>query len=422
MTEQTPVVERVIGLDAHPDSFTAALITGSTPAQALVEKTFNKVPLAQLKAWAQKHTRPTDHIVLEASGNSFDIARTLQAIPRRASVLESTHLGKLKEAHANNDKISAIRIGKAFLAGTAKIVWIPDAKTQDRRDQFHAHRKSVKRTTQTVNRLDSYLSDHGVRLEDSLKDLAATALPQLLGTKEWTATQKLVLEGLLMERDAAFQQRRHWESLIAVEVATDPLLLSLVRLCGVRDVVAFALGAIIGDISRFASPKKLVKYFGLNPAFDQSGEGNWTGGIGGHGRKDVRALLMESAQAILRTQSPLGRWGQKLARAKGSLNLAVAAVARRLTVSLWYLMNGRWKPLPEMDSSLSLKLGKIISRVGDKGLQTLGQNRKTLRQQMEQSLLGGRTYVLEPTKKFTPKAKTEGSAKKGTLAEEYGLG
>ena len=39
---------------------------------------------------------------------------------RQAMVLESCHLGKLKEAHANNDKISAVRIGKAYLAGTAK--------------------------------------------------------------------------------------------------------------------------------------------------------------------------------------------------------------------------------------------------------------------------------------------------------------
>ena len=42
--------------------------------------------------------------------------------------------GKLKEAHANNDKISAVRIGKAYLAGTAKTVWVPDARTQERHE------------------------------------------------------------------------------------------------------------------------------------------------------------------------------------------------------------------------------------------------------------------------------------------------
>ena len=124
---------RVIGFDSHPDTFTAALITGLTPAAAVVEKTFNKVPLGQLDRWATKHTTAQDLFVLEASGNSFQVVRSLAAIGRRALVLESCQIGKLKEAHANNDRISAVRIGKAYLAGTAKEVWVPDAKTQERR-------------------------------------------------------------------------------------------------------------------------------------------------------------------------------------------------------------------------------------------------------------------------------------------------
>src|SRR5207249_1876299 len=81
-----------------------------------------------------------DLFVLEASGNSFQVVRSLAAIQRKALVLESCHLDKLKEAHANNDKISAVRIGKAYLAGTAKTVWMPDTRTQERRDWIHAHR------------------------------------------------------------------------------------------------------------------------------------------------------------------------------------------------------------------------------------------------------------------------------------------
>jgi hypothetical protein len=74
-------------------------------------------------------------------------------------------MGKLKEAHANNDKLSAVRIGKAYLAGTAKEVWVPDPKTQERRDGFPAYSKATKRTTQMRARLRSYLSDNGVRLK-----------------------------------------------------------------------------------------------------------------------------------------------------------------------------------------------------------------------------------------------------------------
>ena len=123
--------QRVIGFDSHPDTFTAALLRGPTPAAAVVEKIFNKVPMAQLASWAKKHTTAQDLFVLEASGNSFQVVRTLAALERQALVLESCQMGKLKEAHANNDKISAVRIGKAYLAGTAKTSGCPTPKPRN---------------------------------------------------------------------------------------------------------------------------------------------------------------------------------------------------------------------------------------------------------------------------------------------------
>ena len=393
---------RVIGLDSHPDTFTAALLRGSLPAAALTEKLFDHVPMAQLSRWAKKHTTAQDLFVLEASGNSFQVVRTLAAVERKALVLESCQLGKLKEAHASNDKISAVRIGKAYLAGTAKTVWVPDPKTQERRDWFHSHRKAVKRTTQIRNRLLSYLSDNGVRLKKGtpLAKGEQAAEDQLRQTRDWSPRQWQVIEGLLMELRHADEQRAHWRSLIAQEVLADPQLLSIVRLCGVREMVAFALGALIGDIHRFAEPRKLVKYIGLNPAFDDSGAGTWHGGIRGHGRKDLRSLLIESAQAVMRSKHPLAKWGLKLLRRKGALNLAAGAVARKLAVAVWYLMMGRWTPLEEIDERMALKVSKLISSVGAKGLKQLGKTRKAFREEIHQSLKAGRVYALDPNKKF----------------------
>jgi len=397
-----------VGFDCHPDSFTAALLRGPTPAAALTEKIFNKVPLSQLLPWAKKHLTEEDLVVLEASGNSFKVVRLLATVQRQATVVESCQMGKLKEAHANNDKLSAVRIGKAYLAGTAKEVWVPDLLTQQRRDLMHIHRKSVKRDGQMRNRISSYLSDHGVRLAQSADLLDDQAVLQ---SASWTAREKQLLEGLLMDLHHAQEQRAHWESLIAQEVLADPLLLSLTRLCGVREIIAFSLGAVIGDINRFASPKSLVKYVGLNPAFDDSGEGIWRGGIGGHGRKDLRALLIEGAHSILNTDHPVAKWGRSLWARKGSRHLAVAAVARKLIVAVWYLMKGQWTQLEEIDPTLSRKLGKIISHVGAQGLAKLGKTRKDLRQAAGQSLKQGRIYQLDPNRKFTrqvqPKAAAE---------------
>lgn len=398
--------ERVIGFDSHPDSFTTAILRGPTPAAAIVEKLFNKVPMSGLKKWTRQNSTAKDLFVLEASGNSFQVVRELAALGRRALVLESCHLGKLKEAHANNDKISAVRIGKAYLAGTAKEVWVPDQHTQELRDWFHAHRKAVRRTTQVRASLRSYLSDNGVRLKPHTRLTQTAAVEaQIRQARGWSPRQWQVITGKLMELSHAHQQRQHWSSLIAQEVLADPNLLALVRLCGVREKVAFALGAFIGDIRRFSHPKKLVKYLGFNPAFDDSGAGQWSGGIGGHGQKHLRCLLVEGAQAILRCgKTPLAHWGRKLLARKGAANLVVCAMARKLAVAVWYLMMGRWTTIEEIEAGLRLKIGKIITQAGPTSWQQLGKTRKAFREHVFQTLKTGKVYVLDPTRKFTTQA------------------
>lgn len=397
---------RVIGLDAHPDSFTAALLCGQTPAAATVEKIFNKVPIDELAKWAQKHTRSTDEIVLEASGNSFQVVRELVKVGRKAKVLESCHLGKLKEAHANNDKISAVRIGKAYLAGTAKEVWLPDARTQERRDWYHAYRKTVKRSSQVRCSLRSYLSDNGVRLKKNTPlTQPGRAEEQIRSAGAWTDRQWRVIEGKLLELRHAQTQREHWHRLMAQEVLDDPELLALVRLCGVREITAFALGAFVGDIRRFASPKKLVKYVGFNPAFDDSGATPWSGGIGGHGHRILRSLLVEGAQAILRCSSqPLAHWGKKLLARKSQINLVVCAMARKLTVAIWYLMMGRWTTVEEIGAALSFKVGRLVRLSAAADHKIPHQTRKLLRTRAFESLKAGKTYLLNQSgPKFEPR-------------------
>lgn len=301
-----------------------------------------------------------------------------------------------------------MRIGKAYLAGTAKEVWVPDLKTQERRDWMHAYRKACKRTTQMSARVRSYLSDNAVRLKEHSRLTALGEVEeQIRKAREWSPRQWQVIELMLQDLRHADEQRRRWRSLIAQEVLSDPQMSMLLRLCGIREVIAFALVAFIGDINRFAHPKKLVKYVGLNPAFDDSGESDWSGGIGGHGHKYLRCLLIEGAQAILRSgRTPLAQWGKKLLACKGSINLVVAAMARKLTVSIWYLLKDRWTTLEDIDESLKIKIGKVLTAVGQSGLEALAKSRKALRQEVLESLLskrpGAKEYVLQPDKKFVP--------------------
>ena len=78
MNDKSNPNPRVVGFDAHPDTFTAALVRGPTPAAAVTEKVFNKIPMRQLKSWARKHTAQDDLfllIIIELEGNLISRGR-----------------------------------------------------------------------------------------------------------------------------------------------------------------------------------------------------------------------------------------------------------------------------------------------------------------------------------------------------------
>jgi transposase len=365
------IEHRVIGLDVHPDTFTAAALTGLDAVKARIQWVTDDRSMTELETWAMVHTTANDTLVLEASGNSFETAERLGRVGRKALVLESLRAGQIKNTYCTTDKLSAIKIARVYLSGLAVLVWTPDETTRARRDIFHRYRRAVTDSTRCRNRIKSFLSDHGVRLPKGTRLTQSSGEKIILSARPWTAIQQQLLRLRLTDLIQAEAQRKELSRLIAREVVQDKNLFRLIRLFGVRHIVAFALAAFIGDIHRFRSPKQLVAYIGLNPRVQLSGQGGYVGSIAHQGRRELRALLAEAAHAILHHANPLHAWGWKLAFRKGK-NCAVIAVARKLTVACWYLMQGMFTPLLEVTSSLKLKISKIVTIIGRQAIRELG--------------------------------------------------
>ena len=372
MSQEERQVRRVIGLDAHPYLFSAAAMSGEDALEARVEWVVDRVGLDRLEEVLNKRTQPGDVIALEASGNSFAVAERVFAMGRRAVVLESQAVGKVGKAYCATDKVDAIKIARVYLSGLAHEVWVPDGKAAERRELFFGHRNAVRDSVRARNRIWGFLNQQCVRRPRGLRLAGRNALEELLTLRTWTALQQLLLE----QEVAAFQQaearRRRLREEIAAEVASDPQILKTIRLLGIRDKVAFALAAFIGPIDRFENAKKLVAYFGLNPCVSRSGISGGNGGLSYSGRADVRALLIQAAQSILKYGSgSTHRWAVALKMRKGH-NIAVAALARKLVVSVWYLLKGFFTPLTEITETLKIKLHKIASEIGRRRIRELG--------------------------------------------------
>lgn len=361
-----PSKGKIIGLDCHPDTFTAAVFIGQTPHDARKTGLREKLSMEELLQWAAGELTAEDIILLEAGSNSFDVARRLGALGLRAYVLESAHVGRHAKTYADNDKMAAARIALVYLAGNAPCVWIPDEKTRERRELLHAYNKAVAADTAASNALKSYLNGRGIRLGRRNPGQKATA-DWILKQGRWSPLQEQILREHLDTLRQCRERRGRFYRLIAADLSGQPEALRCLKIFGIGIVNAFAALAVIGDVRRFSGPEKLVAYLGLNPGQRSSGQGkNIRLGIGRHGRGDLRHLLIQGAQAVLRAgrKTALGQWGWKLFLRKGQRNISVAAIARKMAVQLWHMLQGHQPTALESPSTFTHKVTQLARCIG----------------------------------------------------------
>jgi len=369
----------VVGIDIHPDIFCACLMTGKTNSEAAIFKRYNDIPIDQLERWAKKALDQGDLCLIEASANTFEAVRRLEALGIHAHVLESHQTSLTAASYLDNDIVAAERIARSYLTGLAKIVWVPDEKTSERRQLLHAYRSAKKNQTQAKNRLVGFLNELHIRLEK--RDPLASETQQWLEEQRgWSHRQKALLSHRLRELEFATGNVQALFEAIRAEVLAEPLMRGCLRLGGVAEITAFAIVATVGDIHRFASPEKLVNYLGLNPGRKQSGKGKDIGiGIGRRGRKDMRSILIQGAQSVMNKKAgdPLRDWGWSLHLRKGNRNVAVAAVARKLVMQLWHLLKGNAVTREEQRQPMRRKISAMIRGLSPELRQALDLPAKT---------------------------------------------
>jgi transposase len=362
---------RVVGLDIHPDTFAGGILEGKDPATAKITHTSTQVPLPQLEAWALRHTKPEDTLVMEASGNAFAVAARLKAIGRNALVMESHMAGKIGKTYCANDRVDAIKIARIYLSGLSPLVWQPDERTSERRELFSAYQSVVRETTRLQQHIKSMLNEHCLRLPPGFRLTAPGTFLRLKALKDWTPIQLLLLEQMHAGLVCARARRQKLRHQMALEMADDPELLRLARLTGLNLITIYGMTSAIGDIHRFANPKKLVAYLGLNPSVAQSGNWQGSGALKRHGRGALRALLVQAAQRLLHVENPLQKWGLALSMRRGR-NKAAVAIARKLTVAIWHILMGH--PIGAVDNlqRLETKIFKLATDLGVSTLKSLG--------------------------------------------------
>lgn len=371
--KETPV-RRVVGVDLHADQFTATMMSGRSAMDALKDWTHHAVENDQWNKWLAESVPADAVLVMEAGMNSFTFAAMAEKAGVKAVVLESERVGKLAKSYCKTDRVDSTELARLYLSGLAPEVWQPDELTRQRRELCAAYDRAVKDSTRSTNRLKNYMTSHAVRIQRRRLSDPKTR-ESIHAAASWTPAQKALLDSMFADYDHAHEQRSRLRATITKQALDCKQCRELMKLCGIRALTAFELVAAVGDIRRFANPKKLVAYIGLNPSVSESANSSKPGRVRKRGCNRVRSRLIQAAKSFMRAKSnesnPVKRWGLAMKMRKGA-NKATVAVARKLTVAAWYLLNGIIPKNLTTEKEIRAKLKKFAEQITLDGLKVMG--------------------------------------------------
>ncbi|PYU02146.1 MAG: hypothetical protein DMG34_16985 [Acidobacteria bacterium] len=195
-------------------------------------------------------------------------------------------------------------------------------------------------------------------------------------TKLWSAAGRTELEKLAL---APWASRRRQELLelldrlnptigeltaaVEQEAQKRPEVLRLMTHPGVGPLTALAYVLIIGTPARFPRGKQIGTYVGMIPSEDSSAGKQRLGHISRQGNSLLRYLLVEAAQAAVRTNPDWRHRYIHLAMRRHK-SIAKVALGRRLAIRLYWM----WRNSSEYSPSLEFGsyAGQLATRHGVK--------------------------------------------------------
>ena len=323
---------RVIGLDVHRSMAVVAILeNGHLSSGGRVDLTRDAVI-----AFGRR-LRSDDEVVIEATVNTATIVRLLRPFVRRVVIANPLQVRAIAHAKIKTDKIDAAVLAKLHASGFLPEVWMPDAATETLRRLVAQRAQVVQQITRMKNRIHSVL--HANLIPPFPGELFSTAGRKWLEAQPVAADEALAIRRHLADLDHRASDLASLDRALAQGALHDARVPRLMTITGVHVTVAVGLLAAIGDISRFASPEKLVSYLGLNPSVRQSGNGPaHHGRITKQGRAHARGMLVEAAWAAGRAPGPLRAFFVRIQSRRGK-QVAAVATARKIAVLAWHLLS-----------------------------------------------------------------------------------
>jgi transposase len=293
--------------------------------------------LRTLASVVARHGQPVTGVVESMNGARF-VHDQLERWGWDVVVADVVRAKGLAPLAAKTDKIDAKVLAELARRDLVPAIWLPDPSVREARERARFRLHLVRHRVALKNRIHATLMafGHPVPVSDLFSKGGRELLERMAIPEPWAST----LATSLRMVDDVEREIRLSEAELKRLGADHPYVPRLMTVPGIGWVLAYTIAAEIGDIGRFASPKKLAGYTGLCPRVLQSGQRDRRGALTKHGPKHLRWALVEAATTAARHplfKERYQRTKRRLGRQRGP-SVARVELARDLAAAIWHML------------------------------------------------------------------------------------
>jgi transposase len=265
---------------------------------------------------------------IEACGYTNWFEELMEQLGHKLLVGDAAEIRRLARRRQKNDRRDADLLLDLLVHNEFPALFRYSKESREVLRQLRYRHKLVKLRTMVANTLHALAINAGLSLRAKLLTKGGRqqlrALP-LSAISQQQRDELLSLADELTRRIATVEQ---W---LQTQAQSDPRVRRLQTHPGVGLLTSLCLVHTLGDLSRFASTRKVAAYVGFDPMEDSSAERKAYGGISKAGSRLLRYLLIEAGQTAAKDDEHLKQFYRRLLSRRGKARAKVA-VGRKLLI------------------------------------------------------------------------------------------
>jgi transposase len=289
-----------IGMDVHKDTIAVAYVAQDHGAEVTFLGTIGTRPCDIDQLIRKRPSKATHLIFVYDAGRCGDwLYRYLTKQGDDCWVVAPSLIPKKPGDRVKTDRRDAVQLARLARSGDLNLGYVPQVADEAIRDLARAREDTLRDLKSAKFRLKAFLLRHDIRSTGR-----ATWGP---AHRRWlsevvcpTPAQQIVFQEYVRAVTEHTERLQRLDQALRDQVTSwrlHPVVEALQALRGVQFTAAVTVVAEIGDLTRFESPRELMKFLGLIPSEYTSAQRRRQGSITKAGNTHARRALVEGAWA-----------------------------------------------------------------------------------------------------------------------------